>query len=76
VVKKRYEEVEYVAVKKQSSLLWVMVLSVQCTTIGGIFCYHSLSAIPRKKIDKPRKEIGNLNGFECMYLSDLKVPEF
>ncbi len=34
------------------------------------------SAILRKKIGKPKEEIGNLNGFECMYLSDLKVPYF
>jgi hypothetical protein len=28
------------------------------------------------KIGKPKEEIGNLNGFEYMYLSDLKVPYF
>jgi hypothetical protein len=32
--------------------------------------------IPRKKIGKSKEEIGNLNGFECMYLSDLKIPYF
>jgi hypothetical protein len=35
-----------------------------------------LSAILRKKIGKPKEEIGNLNGFEYMYLRDLKVPYF
>ncbi len=29
-----------------------------------------------KKIGKPKEEIRNLNGFEYMYLSDLKVPYF
>jgi hypothetical protein len=43
---------------------------------GGIFCYRSLLAILKKKIGKPTKEIGNLNGFEYMYLSDPKVPYF
>ncbi len=33
---------------------------------GGIFCHRSLSAILRKKIGKPKEEIGNLNGFEYM----------
>jgi hypothetical protein len=28
------------------------------------------------KLDKPKEEIGNLNGFEYMYLRDLKVPYF
>jgi hypothetical protein len=44
--------------------------------VGGIFCYRSLSAILRKKISKPKEEIRNLNGFEYIYLSDLKVPYF
>jgi hypothetical protein len=43
---------------------------------GGIFHYRSLSAILRKKIGKPKEEIENVNGFEYMYLSDLKVPYF
>jgi hypothetical protein len=40
------------------------------------FCHRSLSAILRRKIGKPKEEIGNLNGFEYMYLSDLKVLYF
>ncbi len=28
------------------------------------------------KLGKPMEEIGNLNGFEYMYLNDLKVPYF
>jgi hypothetical protein len=39
---------------------------------GGIFCHHSLSAIPRKKIGEPKEVIKNLNGLDYMYLSDLK----
>ncbi len=38
------------------------------------FCCRSLLAIPRKKTGKPRKKIGNLNGFENKYLTGLKVP--
>jgi hypothetical protein len=41
-----------------------------------IFRHRSLSAIPRKKIGEPKGEIRNLNGFEYMYLSDLKVLYF
>jgi hypothetical protein len=37
------------------------IFSMFC--LGGIFCHHSLSAILRKKIGKPKEEIGNLNGF-------------
>jgi hypothetical protein len=45
--------------------------------LGGIFSHHcSLSAILRKKIGEPKEELGNLNGFEYMYLSDLKVQIF
>jgi hypothetical protein len=43
---------------------------------GSIFCYRSFPAILRKKIGKPKEEIRRLNGLECMYLSDLKVPYF
>jgi hypothetical protein len=53
-----------------------MILSVRCAVVGGIFCHRSLSAILRKNIGKPKEEIGNLNGFEYMHLSDLKVPYF
>ncbi len=28
------------------------------------------------KLGKPKEEMGNLNGFEYMYLSDLKIPYF
>jgi hypothetical protein len=44
--------------------------------VGGMFHHRSLSAILRKKIGKPKEEIGNLNGFEHMYPSDLEVPCF
>jgi hypothetical protein len=40
------------------------------------FCYPSLLAILRKKIGKPRKEIGDLNGFEYRYLNGFKVPHY
>jgi hypothetical protein len=51
-------------------------MSGRCAVVGGIFCHRSLSAILRRKIGKPKEEIRNLNGFEYMYLSDLKVPHF
>jgi hypothetical protein len=40
--------------------------------------YHhrSLSAILRRKIGELKEEIGNLNGFEYMYFTDLKVPYY
>ena len=76
VSKKQYTEVEYVPVKKQSDLLSVTIMSGRCAVIGGIFCHRSLLAILRRKIGKPKEEIGNLNGFEYMYLSDFKVPYF
>jgi hypothetical protein len=59
-------------------IYYVTVLFGWWTVIGGIFCHCSLSAILRRKIGKPKEEIGNLNEFEYMYLSlsDLKVPYF
>jgi hypothetical protein len=53
-----------------------MILSVRCAVFGSIFCHRSPSAFLRKEIGKPKEEIENLNGFEYMYLSDLKVPYF
>jgi hypothetical protein len=32
-----------------------------------------LSFSEKEKLGKPKEEIGNLNGFEYMYLSDLKI---
>ncbi len=29
---------------------------------------------PEKDLGKPKEEIGNLNGFEYMYLNGLKAP--
>ncbi len=51
--------------------LW---LSINNTYV--ITQHHSLSAILRRKIGEPKEEIKKLNGFEYMYLSDLKVPYF
>ncbi len=55
-------------------VLQFYLFGVRLLVVGGIFCHRSLSAILRKKLGKPKEEIGNLNGFEYMYLSDLKVP--
>jgi hypothetical protein len=51
-----------------------MILSFWLEVVGGILPHHPLSAFLRRKICKPKEEIGNLNGFEYMYLCDLKVP--
>jgi hypothetical protein len=32
-----------------------------------------LSFSEKEKLGKPKEEIGNLNGFEYMYLSDFKI---
>jgi hypothetical protein len=75
-VEKQCEEFEYVTVKitKLSFICYNSICLMCC--LGGIFCHCSLSAIRRNKIGKPKEEIGILNGFEYMYLSDLKVPYF
>jgi hypothetical protein len=76
IVEKQYIRVEYVVVKI-TKLLFVSYNSI-CSMCCGWwhFCYHSLLAFLRKEIGKPRKEIGNLNGFEYRYLNDLKVTYF
>jgi hypothetical protein len=35
-----------------------------------------LSFSEKEKLGKPKKETGNLNGYDHMYLSELKVPYF
>jgi hypothetical protein len=74
VLKKQYKYVEGVAVK-------IMKLSILCYNSICLMCsrqWHISSPLPlsypEKKIGEPKDEIGNLNGFEYMYLSDLKVP--
>jgi hypothetical protein len=76
VLKKRCKEVECVAVK-------IMKLSILCYDSICLMCSHRWHILPPlplsspgKEIGKPKEEIGNLNGFEHMYLSDLKVPCF
>ncbi len=39
IVKKWYKNFEYVVVKSQNNYLWVVILSVECAVVGGIFCY-------------------------------------
>jgi hypothetical protein len=74
VIQKWYKEVEYVAVKMTKLVIMSYDSIYLMCCLGGIFCHCSLSAILRKKIGEPKEEIGNLNGFEYIYLSDLKVP--
>jgi hypothetical protein len=37
---------------------------------------HPLSFSEKENLGKPKEEIGNLNGFEYMYPSDLKMTIF
>jgi hypothetical protein len=61
MVTKQCNEVEYVPVK--ITKLVIMSYNSICSMcfLGGIFCYHFLSAILRKKIGKPKEEIRNIN---------------
>ncbi len=44
---------------------------------SAVYLANALSQLSWGEIlGKPKEEIGNLNGFEYMYLSDLKVPYF
>jgi hypothetical protein len=73
---KQYEEVECDSVKitKLFVISYNSICSMCCP--GGIFCHRSLPAILKKKIGEPKEVIKNLNGFDYMYLSDLKVLYF
>jgi hypothetical protein len=64
MVKKRYSEVDYVAVKMTKVIImsYSSICSMCC--LGSIFHHHSLSAILRKKIGEPKEEIRTLHGFE------------
>jgi hypothetical protein len=45
--------------------------------VGGILLATLPPSFSEKgKLGKPKEEIRNLNGFEYMYLSGLKVPYF
>jgi hypothetical protein len=71
-----FKRVEYFKVVKTK--LTGLYNYLICSMCGhqSIFCHRSLSAFLGKKLGKPTEEIKNLNGFEYMYLSDLKVPYF
>jgi hypothetical protein len=44
---------------------------------SGVYFPNASSPLSREGIlGKPKEEIRNLNGFEYMYLCDLKVPHF
>jgi hypothetical protein len=60
------KELRFLKKQKQSSQDYITILYVQCAVIRSILCHCSLSAFLRKKIGKPKEEIGNLNGFEYM----------
>ncbi len=52
------------------------ILSDRCLSIGGIFANLASQHFWEGKWGEPKEEIGNLNGFEYVYLSDLKIPYF
>jgi hypothetical protein len=74
MVRTQYKEVEYVAIKITKLVIMVYDSICLMCCLNGIICHRSLSAILRKKIGEPKEKNSNLNGFEYMYLSDLKVP--
>jgi hypothetical protein len=76
---KQYTEVEYVAVKTKYFIIVshdsrFCLVNVQAS---AVYLANALSQLSWEGIlGKPKEEIGNLNGFECMYLSNLKMPYF
>ncbi len=76
MIKKQCEEVEYVIVKITKLFIYELRFYL-FDVLSRLHILPPLSlSILRKKIGKPKEEIGNLNGFECMYLNGLKVPYF
>jgi len=52
---------------------WSTIQNLRYTTTYNI---RQLNLLDIWKLGEPKEEIGNLNGFEYMYLSNLKVPYF
>ncbi len=76
VGKEQFTEVEHVAVKMKNFIMSynsgfylvnVRALEVYFANAPSQLCQEGI-------LGKPKEEIGNLNGFEYMYLSNLKVP--
>ncbi len=78
VDKEQNTKVEYVAVKMKYFI--TSYNSGFCLVDVWVFVVYFANAPSQLfwegKLGKPKEEIGNLNGFEYMYLSDLKVPYF
>jgi hypothetical protein len=53
-------------------MLQFCLVDVQASAV--YFAYAPSQSSWEGILGKPKEEIGNLNGFECMYLSGLKVP--
>ncbi len=78
VYNKQYTEVEYVPVKTKYFIIsydsGFCLVDVRASAV--YFANTPSQLIQEGKLGKPKEEIGNLNGFEYMYLSNLKVPYF
>jgi hypothetical protein len=76
VGKKGYTEVEYLTVKKKYFIMsynsGFCLVDVQASAV--YFANAPSQLFLEGKLGKPKEETGNLDGFEYMYLSDLKVP--
>ncbi len=78
VYKKQYTEVEYVAVKTKYYIMsYDSGFCLVDVWASAVYFSNTPSQLFWEGIlGKHKKEIGNLNGFEYMYLSNLKVPYF
>ncbi len=78
VDKKRYTKVEYVVVKTKYFIMSYNsgFCLVNVRALAVYFVNAPSQVFCEGKLGKPMEEIGNLNGFEYMYLSDHKVPYF
>ncbi len=76
--KKQYTEVEYVAVITMwlTDYCELQFCLVDVWSSAVYFTNAPSQLFWEEKLGKPKEEIGNLNGFEYMYLSGLKVPYF
>ena len=78
VYKKQYTEVEYVMVKMKYFIMSYnsefFLVNVQASVV--YFTNAPSQHFWEEKLGKPKEDIRNLNGFEYMYLSNLKVPYF
>ncbi len=76
---KQYTEVKYVAVKTNYFIIvsYVFRFCLVGVQVLAVYLANTPSQLSWEGIlGKPKEEIWNLNGFEYMYLNNLKVPYF